>query len=243
MGSPYLAQPIAVATSTKISWDFDDVCLNSPVEWIGEIPAHWDVKRLKFYSKVQSGITLGKTYTIGKLATLPYLRVANVQAGFFKLGDVANITIPAADVNKYLLRQGDILVTEGGDIDKLGRGAVWNSEIAPCLHQNHIFAIRVNHEIASSDFTSLTLESNYGRKYFTTTANKTTNLASTNGTKLGNFPVIIPIKTEQEEIVKYCSMISELMNNLEQVEFSAIEKLKEFKQTLIAHAVTGKIKV
>ncbi len=215
----------------------------SGVVWIGEIPAHWGVKRLKYFSTVQSGITLGKVYTGKNLATFPYLRVANVQSGYFSLSDVAEITIPTRDKEKYLVRAGDILVTEGGDIDKLGRGTVWKGEIENCLHQNHIFAVRVNEEIGSSNFVSLAMESDYGRKYFTNTANKTTNLASTNSTKLGNFPVVVPSKREQSDIEEYCLSISRIFGEAEEKEALGIDRLQEFKQTLIAHAVTGKIKV
>lgn len=95
----------------------------------------------------------------------------------------------------------------------------------------------------SAEFTSLTLESDYGRKYFTTTANKTTNLASTNSTKLGNFPAILPPKEEAVEIVKRCKKIASEFEHLEVLELNVIKFLNEFKQTLIALAVTGKIKV
>lgn len=47
-------------------------------------------------------------------------------------------------IQRYLLHKGDVLFTEGGDFDKLGRGAIWEKQIDPCLHQNHIFSVRCN---------------------------------------------------------------------------------------------------
>ncbi|CAG4988129.1 hypothetical protein DYBT9275_01690 [Dyadobacter sp. CECT 9275] len=111
---------------------------DSGVEWIGEIPENWEVKKLKYFSVVQSGITLGKSYVSKNVITYPYLRVANVQSGYFNLDQMAEISMPKREADKYLVRKGDILVTEGGDLDKLGRGTVWNGEIENCLHQNHV---------------------------------------------------------------------------------------------------------
>lgn len=216
---------------------------DSGVEWIGEIPEHWEVIKLKFFCNVQTGVTLGKNYLSRNLRSFPYLRVANVQMGYFKLDDVAEISMPEGEAQKYFVRPGDILVTEGGDLDKLGRGTVWKGEIKNCLHQNHIFAIRVDNTVATSEFVSIYLESDNGRRYFTTTANKTTNLASTNGTKLGNIPIALPPRKEQDNILNYISTISEKVNIAISLKEKEIEKLKEYKATLINAAVTGKIKV
>ncbi|HEW79560.1 MAG TPA: restriction endonuclease subunit S [Phycisphaerales bacterium] len=216
---------------------------DSGVEWIGEIPAHWEVKKLKYFSEVQSGITLGKLYSENTLISVPYLRVANVQDGYFKLDDVAELQLPRRIITQYLVRVGDILVTEGGDIDKLGRGNVWTGEIENCIHQNHIFAIRVKQNIASEYFISLATGVDYGRRYFTHTANKTTNLASTNRTKLGNFPIALPPINEQLSIVEYANGINSKYDLLIKIVQKEMSHLNEFKQTIISNAVTGKIKI
>jgi type I restriction enzyme S subunit len=215
----------------------------SGVEWIGEVPEHWEVKRLKYISYVQSGLTLGKSYNSKTLPGFPYLRVANVQSGYFSLDEIAYISVPNRVAEKYYVRKGDILVTEGGDLDKLGRGTVWSGEIENCLHQNHIFAVRITNEITTAEYVSMIMESDYGKKYFTNTANKTTNLASTNSTKLGNFPVIIPPRGIQEAISKYVTELSIKIAKAISLKEQEIEKLKEYKATLINSAVTGKIKV
>lgn len=216
---------------------------NSGSDWIGEIPAHWMISKLKYNSTVQSGITLGKSYTNKNLEEVPYLRVANVQAGYFKLEDIACLYLPAKEIDKYLIRDGDILVTEGGDLDKLGRGAVWRNQILKCLHQNHVFAIRINSEKLDPEYVSLLMESDYGRRYFTNTANKTTNLASTNSTKLGNFPLILPPRDERDLVLGFIQKTNNKINSNIRIKQQEIEKLKEYKASLINSAVTGKIKV
>jgi len=216
---------------------------DSGVEWIGEVPRHWVIRKLKYYSEVQSGITLGKVYTGNSLINTPYLRVANVQDGHFNLDDIAELQLPQKVIDQHLVRVGDILITEGGDIDKLGRGTVWEGEIDNCIHQNHIFAVRIKRSVASEYFVSLVLGADYGRKYFTHTANKTTNLASTNRTKLGNFPIALPPLEEQQQLIDYANDINERYGNVIDTVSREISSLGELKQIIVAEAVTGKIKI
>ena len=216
---------------------------DSGVEWIGDIPSHWLIRKLKYFTEVQSGITLGKLYGGNNLSSYPYLRVANVQAGYFELAEIAELRLPRQIANQYLVRKGDILITEGGDIDKLGRGTVWKGEIGNCLHQNHIFAVRVNQRLVSEYFVSIALGADYGRRYFTHTANKTTNLASTNKAKLGNFPVAIPPINEQQKILEYCEVIDTEYDAVINTVLREVASLNEYKQVVAADAVTGKIKL
>ena len=111
---------------------------NSGIEWIGEIPAEWRKTQLRHCAAIKSGITLGKKYEkTDSLVERPYLRVANVQDGYVDLSVLTTIKVTQDEDLKYRLHAGDVLMTEGGDRDKLGRGCVWHGEIEPCLHQNH----------------------------------------------------------------------------------------------------------
>ncbi len=94
--------------------------------------------RLGYLATIQSGITVDANRDHGsESVALPYLRVANVQDGHLDLGTITEIRVPRAVARSAMLRRGDVLMTEGGDLDKLGRGTVWNGEIENCLHQNH----------------------------------------------------------------------------------------------------------
>ena len=216
---------------------------DSGIDWIGEIPKHWEIKRLKHFSSTQSGITLGKTYTGKKLIDYPYLRVANIQYGYFNLDDVATLSLPQRETVRYFVKPGDILVTEGGDIDKLGRGTVWEGQINNCLHQNHVFAVRLNKSIGLEYFVAIYMACDYGRKYFIDTAIKTTNLASTNRTKLGNLPVILPPLDEQQEIIEYSKTIDNQFDNVISTIMTELNNMNELRQIIIASAVTGNIKI
>ena len=181
---------------------------DSEIQWVGRIPRHWDVVRLKFVSMLQGGITLGKQYGDRQLVCRPYLRVANVQDGYLDLREITEIELPIEDVRRYELRPGDVLMTEGGDNDKLGRGYVWEAQIPGCLHQNHIFCVRPRRDTLNPRFLAALMTSDHGKTYFTSTAHQTTNLASTNSTKLGNFPLLLPPSSEQRSILSFLVRVS-----------------------------------
>ena len=213
---------------------------DSGVEWIGEIPAHWGIVKLQYCAKIRSGITLGKNYPAGtELIERPYLRVANVQNGGVVLDNLKTILVPAEDDIQYRLSAGEVLMTEGGDRDKLGRGCVWQGQIDPCLHQNHIFALKTN-RLLNPQFLSYVTASSIGRIYFDITAIKTTNLACTNSSKVLAFRLPLPSVDEQQQISDYldekCSQIDRLIS----LKQSKIEKLEQYKKSLIYEYVTGK---
>ena len=102
----------------------------------------------------------------------------------------------------FRLEVGDVLMTEGGDLDKLGRGTIWEGQIPNCLHQNHIFRIRANRALLVPEFFALVVESDIAKRYFNRVAKRTTNLASTNKTQVRAFQFPLPPTTdEQRQIV------------------------------------------
>ncbi len=216
---------------------------DSGIEWLGEIPAHWETIYLKHVATVQTGLTLGKDYGSLSLEERPYLRVANVQDGFLDLSFITTIRVPQSEIVRCELQTGDILMTEGGDRDKLGRGYIWHGEISGCLHQNHIFAVRVNVDRLLPEYLILLMTSPYGRRYFELTAKQTTNLASTNTTKLKAFPLLLPSVEEQKRIAEYVAQQSSgLVSAITRTQ-RQIELVREYRTRLIADVVTGKLDV
>ena len=210
----------------------------SGVEWLGAVPEHWSIVRLKRVAGLQSGLTLGKDYGDKKLERRPYLRVANVQDGFLDLTTITEIDVPGGDLGRHELRYGDVLMTEGGDFDKLGRGFVWYAQIPGCLHQNHIFAMRPKAQTLNPMFLARLMTSSHGKAYFTSTSQQTTNLASTNSTKILNFPIPLPPYSEQIEIVEALEQQTATTDELGQKAETAISLLRERRAALISHAVT-----
>jgi type I restriction enzyme S subunit len=106
-----------------------------------EFNKNWPVLELGKFAEIRAGVTLGRRLS-GSAIKMPYLRVANVQDGYLDLNFIKEIEILESERDKWQLQDGDILLTEGGDWDKLGRGVVWHNEIPDCIHQNHIFRLR-----------------------------------------------------------------------------------------------------
>jgi type I restriction enzyme, S subunit len=207
-------------------------------EWLGEIPLHWGLQRLKQLAEVRGGLTLGKQYS-GELLPYPYLRVANVQDGYLKLDDVLTIEVPASEAASNLLAYGDVLMNEGGDIDKLGRGCVWRDEIAPCLHQNHVFAVRPH----SVDFDWLALWTStlQAKRYFESRAKRSTNLASISGSNIKELPVPLPPIGEQLAIQLFLADRHSRLEAVRKELRGSLRLLAERRAALITAAVTGQI--
>lgn len=217
---------------------------DSGIEWIGDIPAEWRKTQLRHCAAIKSGITLGKKYEkTDSLVERPYLRVANVQDGYVDLSVLTTIEVTQDEDLKYRLRAGDVLMTEGGDRDKLGRGCVWHGEIEPCLHQNHIFAVQTSKETLLPEFLEYLTVSDVGRSYFDVTAIKTTNLACTSSSKVLAFTIPLPSVEEQAEIVEAlntkCAGIDALVAKKQQY----LTEIENYKKSLIYEYVTGKKEV
>ena len=89
-----------------------------------------------------------------------------MQDGYLDLSEVKTVEIHEDEIDRYRLEPGDMLMTEGGDFDKLGRGFVWDGSIADCLHQNHVFAVRADRARLMPEFLAYLAQSAYGKGYF-----------------------------------------------------------------------------
>lgn len=202
-------------------------------------PNGWKILPLRDVSNISSGITLGKSISGLDTVELPYLRVANVQDGYLDLHEIKTIRIFKNDAARYSLLPGDLLLTEGGDFDKLGRGTLWNGEIPVCLHQNHIFRIRPNQSVITPQFLESIVSSSYGKRYFLNCSKQTTNLASINSSQLGAFPVPYPSIDEQHKITApIISIIRKLT-----YEKSVLAKLTKLKSGLMHDLLTGTVRI
>jgi type I restriction enzyme S subunit len=204
---------------------------------------HWQERPLKTVATIQAGITLGKNYDREAVEVRPYLRVANVQSGRLDLAEIKELLVPRRVALRHELRSGDVLLTEGGDFDKLGRGAVWSGEIDGCLHQNHIFAVRCDRRYLRPEYLALVLLSSYANAYFAATSKQSTNLASTNQSTIGLFPLPLPPLPEQQSILEYVRDKGHPLDALKAGVETGLTQLQEYRSALITAAVTGQIDV
>lgn len=214
---------------------------DSGLAWIGPIPRHWAVKKLSLLARVRGGVTKSERLESEKLLQAPYLRVANVQDGYLNLEEVETIGVSPEELERYRLRPGDVLMNEGGDFDKLGRGSVWRGEIDDCVHQNHVFCVRPLE--VEPEWLSLVTSAECSRFYFMMRSKQSTNLASISLSNLSSLPVPVPPSDERQEILQAMNSIVNRLNLLKQEAESATILLQERRSALIAAAVTGKIDV
>jgi type I restriction enzyme, S subunit len=178
-------------------------------------PEVWAWARLGDVVDVTGGVTLGRKGALANPLTLPYLRVANVQRGHLNLAtEVKTVSIDAAELSRFQLKAGDLLITEGGDWDKVGRTCIWRNEIPTCLHQNHIFRARGRTAEWSPEWGQLYLNSADARAYFASSAKQTTNLASINMTQLRYCALPLPPLAEQNRIVARVEELRQLCADL-----------------------------
>ncbi|WP_303900771.1 restriction endonuclease subunit S [Thiohalomonas denitrificans] len=206
---------------------------------LGRIPREWEVTPLGRLSEIVSGVTLGGASPGLSAKLVPYLRVANVQDGYLDLSEIKYIRVTASDAEKYRLQDGDVLMNEGGDYDKLGRGTVWRNEIADCVHQNHVFRVRPDPSVLLSDYLAAYCASPGGKTYFLRSSKQSTNLASINSTQLKAFPIPLAPIHEQHTV----NSVLYGMNVRLKSENCSLSKLMTQKMGLMDDLLTGRVRV
>ncbi|HCE8851279.1 TPA: restriction endonuclease subunit S [Citrobacter freundii] len=178
-----------------------------------ELPEGWEWCLFEDVVDIQSGITKGRNLANRKLISIPYLRVANVQRGYLDLSEVKEIDIPEEEKDKYHVIKGDLLITEGGDWDTVGRTTVWCHDWY-IANQNHVFKGRIIGQDIDPYWLETYMNSPYSRDYFASASKQTTNLASINKTQLRGCPVAIPPSNEAEKIMLKLNDFNKLCEKL-----------------------------
>jgi len=209
--------------------------VESGVDWIGKIPKGWKVKKLKFLGEAIIGLTYSPEEVIDETGTL-VLRSSNVQHDKITLDD--NVYVDKIIPTKLVTRAGDILIcSRNGSRSLIGKNAIIDEDSSGVSFGAFMTVFRTKH----SRFISCFLKSNLFMSQLSTTLTSTINQLTTH--YLNNIVTAVPPESEQEEIALYLDKrVNGYDKAVEYVEKS-IEKLKEFKFSLISNVVTGKIKV
>ncbi|RGH91165.1 hypothetical protein DW719_11750 [Ruminococcus sp. AM27-27] len=173
---------------------FGDMYLNSK---------GWSEAKLESMADVVSGITKGRKTKSEDLTEVPYMAVSNVKDGYIDWTTVKTIGATQQEIEQYRLLADDVLMTEGGDPDKVGRGAIIKEPLENCIHQNHIFRVRLDESVVLPEYFAEYLQHQRSKRYFLGCAKQTTGIASINMTQLRALPVLIPPLSKQEEFVLF----------------------------------------
>ena len=173
---------------------FGDMYLNSKA---------WSETKLEDMADIVSGITKGRKTRAEDLTEVPYMAVSNVKDGYIDWTTVKTIEATQQEIVQYRLLPNDILMTEGGDPDKVGRGAIIKEIIENCIHQNHIFRVRLDQSVMLPEFFAEYLQHQRSKNYFLRCAKQTTGIASINMKQLRALPVLVPPLSEQGGFVLF----------------------------------------
>ncbi len=210
----------------------------SGVEWLGDVPEHWEVSGLRQrYSQCLGKMLDSKRITGSH--SLPYLRNTDVQWDRINIEGLPTMDIPPIEYGRYTVQRGDLLVCEGGEI---GRCALWPGELAVFGFQKALHRLRPRN--AGRDiprFMYYVLRAAAKGNAFND--GHVSTIAHLTGDKLRAHHFPFPPVTEQEPLV---SFLDSTLNRIDQVISAAqreISLLREYRTRLISDAVTGKLDV
>lgn len=163
-------------------------------------PSRWGVVTVGDIAEVSGGITKNPK-RLPRTNPVPFLRVANVQRDALDLNDVHEIEVFEGELDKLRLRHGDLLVVEGnGSPDEIGRSAIWDGSIDPCVHQNHLIRVRPGASVLPA-YLNLFWNAPSSIATLRAVASSTSGLYTLSTGKVRSIPVVLPPVAAQERIV------------------------------------------
>lgn len=214
---------------------------DSGIEWIGQIPEHWDMRRLRYLFSCQNGISKSGEY-FGK------------GSPFVSYGDVYKNEVLPVTVNqlcevsdnekeRYSVKKGDVFYTRTSEtIEEIGLTSICYKDIENATFAGFLIRIRPKTELLNIGYSKYYVSSNIHRRFFVKEMNLVTR-ASLSQELLKKLPILIPPYSEQQEIAEFldnkCGQIDKAIQQKEET----ITKLEEYKKSLIYECVTGKKEV
>ena len=218
--------------------DPDVLIKDSGVEWLGEIPAHWNVAPV--YARYE--VALGKMLDAKRItgdSLGPYVRNVDVQWDSVNTRNLPEMDFPPRERDRYRLQPGDLLVCEGGEV---GRTAIWQGVIEECFYQKAIHRVRPRSQWDVPRFFYYMMCSLAWRGVFVTEGNPNT-ISHLTAVQLRHHRVVFPPLSEQRAISDHLDSETATIDALVSKVREAIDRLKELRTSLISAAVTGKIDV
>lgn len=203
------------------------------IDWLGNIPAHWQEAKIKYGFQITLGKMLQPNPKSKKDLLKPYLRAANIQSQEVNVSDIREMWFSPVEIEALRLIQGDLLISEGGDV---GRCSIWKDELEECYFQNAINRARPFPE-NDSRFLMYWLLTLKHDGFIDVLCNKST-IPHYTAEKVQATPFLIPSYVEQQQIAAFLDRETAKIDQLIAKQQQLIELLKEKRQAVISHAVT-----
>jgi len=212
---------------------------DSGVEWLGEVPEHWETSRLKNHLARNDGGVWGDD-PVGSGGTIVLRSTEQTVDGRWQIEEPALRTLSESDVSAALLTEGDLLLTKSsGSSLHIGKTCLVDANVASmkCCYSNFMQRLRTK-----SSFTPklawYVLNNDLARLQFDLLSNSTTGLANLNATVIGQIALPIPPPAEQTAIATFLDRETAKIDALIAEQQRLIELLQEKRQAVISHAVT-----
>ena len=207
-------------------------------DYLGCIPAHWTTPPLYARYSVALGKMLDARQITGAFL-MPYLRNVDVQWDRINTDDLPQMDISPEEYDRFLLRKGDLLVCEGGEV---GRCSIWRGDLSPCGYQKALLRMRPLRSDEHVRYMFYTLAHVAASGYFAASGSPNT-ISHLTAEKLRVFRFPKPPLNEQVQISDYLDAFIASLRQTEGAIQRAVDLLREYRTALISGAVTGQIDV
>ena len=206
---------------------------DSGVEWLGQIPAHWGIAPVYARYEVALGKMLDSKRVAGE-SPGRYLRNVDVQWDAVNTEDLPEMDFPPSERDRYLLRPGDLLVCEGGEV---GRTAMWGGALDECFYQKAIHRVRPRSDSEVPRFFYFLMSALAKGGVFTAGGNPNT-ISHLTAVQLRRYRVPFPATDEQFKIATFLDRETAKLDALVAKKERLVELLQEKRTALITRAVT-----
>ena len=204
----------------------------SGIAWLGEIPQHWEVRKLKYNADVVLGKMLCNENK-GSYLLKPYLKSKNIQWLKVNVLNVEEMWFSQKELDQYRIKKGDLVLSEGGEV---GKTCIWNNELDECYIQNSAHKVTFNDDNVSKFF--LFLFFTYGKKGgFESIVNRVS-IGHLTREKLSHIKCVTPPLSEQTTIARFLNYKLNKIDRFILKKKKLIQLLNEQKAAIINDAVT-----
>ena len=206
---------------------------DSGVEWLGEIPAHWEVAPVHARYEVALGKMLDEKRIRGE-SSGPYIRNVDVQWDSVNTQNLPTMDFLPKERKRYGLLPGDLLVCEGGEV---GRTATWQGEIEECFFQKAIHRVRTLSEQNIPRFFFYLMRFFAASGVFVAGSNPNT-INHLTAIQLRHYQALFPPRSEQVAVSAHLDRETAKIDALVAKKERLIRLLEEKRSALISRAVT-----
>ena len=213
-----------------------EVYKNSGIEWLEQIPEHWDLIRLKDLGLLQNGISKSKEY-FGK--GFPFLGYGNIYNDRIELKHIKNLANSTTeDQRNYSVLGGDVFFTRTSEtIDEIGIASTCINTVEKATFSGFAIRLRPNKNKINKYFSRFYFRANINRVFLSSKMNSVTR-ASLSQNVLNNLPTILPPIKEQKAIANYLETKTTGIDEKRSLLTQKIEHYKELRKSIINQAVT-----